>query len=95
MISTQLWRTPAGRVFCPGIEVARAKDLSRGMRADNQAAVRECVRLLVDGGALFVLPEATGDLGFRHLPFRRGAARILQAVLAEGVRRWVVPLGIH
>ncbi len=95
MISAQLRRNFIGRLFFRGIEVARAKDVERGMAIDNLDAMRQCVDLVASGGALFVLPEGSSDLGHRHLPFQKGAARILCQVLAAGVRPTVVPLGLH
>ncbi|TCJ14667.1 hypothetical protein EZJ19_09475 [Parasulfuritortus cantonensis] len=95
MISTQLRRSAIGRMFFRGIEVARAKDAERGMAVDNLAALGACVNQVAAGGALFVLPEGSSDLGPRHLPFQKGAARILYRLLAEGTRPAVVPLGIH
>jgi 1-acyl-sn-glycerol-3-phosphate acyltransferase len=95
MISAQLRRSFIGRLFFRGIEVARAKDAERGMTMDNLAALRQCVELVASGGALFILPEGSSDLGHRHLPFQKGAACILRQVLATGVRPTVVPLGLH
>jgi 1-acyl-sn-glycerol-3-phosphate acyltransferase len=95
MISAQLRRNAIGRLFFRGIEVARAKDAERGMAVDNLAAMQACVDHVGGGGALFVLPEGTSDLGHRHLPFQKGAARILRQLLADGVQPAVVPLGIH
>lgn len=95
MISAQLRRSLLGRLFFYGIEVVRAKDLQKGFKADNRAAVAHCVQHLSNNGELFVMPEGTSDLGFRHLPFQKGAARILQASLASGITPTVIPLGLH
>ncbi|NTV96385.1 MAG: hypothetical protein HGA75_13380 [Thiobacillus sp.] len=92
MISAQLRRNAVGRLFFRGIEVARGKDAERGISVDNLAAVTACVRHITEGGALFVLPEGTSDLGHRHLPFQKGAARIFFQSLAAGARSAVVPL---
>lgn len=93
MISVQLRRSPIGRLFFGGIEVVRDKDGSGG--SSNRESLDRCVDLLASGGALFVMPEGTSDLGPAHLPFHKGAARILAAALARGIRLAVVPLGIH
>lgn len=95
MVSAQLHRNPLGRFLFHGIPVARAKDRERGMAADNQQAVEHCIALLRDGGRLFVMPEGTSSLGFKHLPFQRGAARIAHAALEAGVALSIVPLGVH
>ncbi|HZX30207.1 MAG TPA: 1-acyl-sn-glycerol-3-phosphate acyltransferase [Rhodocyclaceae bacterium] len=94
MISVQLRRSLLGRIFFDGIEVAREKD-GKDDAVDNAAALRQSVDALKAGGALFIMPEGTSDLGHRHLPFKKGAARILAAALAEGIRPTVIPLGIH
>lgn len=93
MISTQLTRSPIGRLFFTGIEVVREKD--RGDRSRNRRAIQECLDLLARGGRLVVMPEGTSSLGPRHLPFQPGAARIASAALAAGVPLAVVPLGVH
>jgi hypothetical protein len=95
MISTQLRRSPLGRLFFRGIEVARTKDSLKDRNKDNRDALFACIHHIVQGGALFVMPEGSSDLGFRHLPFKKGAARILQTTLAAGKSPMVVPLGIH
>lgn len=100
LVSTQLVRSRVARVFFDGIPVARAADVDRlGLNrreaaAMNAAALHQCVDLLAAGGALCVFPEGTSDLGPRHLPFHRGAARILDAALRRGVPLRVVPLGL-
>jgi 1-acyl-sn-glycerol-3-phosphate acyltransferase len=95
MISVQLRRNPIGRLFFDGIEVSRAKDGGDGDGNSNRDALARCVALLQSGGALFVMPEGSSDLGHTHLPFHKGAARILASALAQGIRPTVVPLGIH
>jgi 1-acyl-sn-glycerol-3-phosphate acyltransferase len=92
LISSQLTRSRFGRIFFTGIPVTRAND--RGDRAMNAASLDRCVAHLVEGRELFVLPEGTSDLGPRHLPFKPGAARILERALASGVDVAVVPVGI-
>jgi 1-acyl-sn-glycerol-3-phosphate acyltransferase len=95
MISAQLRRSPIGRMFFTGIEVVRDKDAEGAGRPGNRAALDLCLERLQAGGELIVLPEGTSDLGPRHLPFKRGAARIAAACLARGMELRVVPLGIH
>jgi 1-acyl-sn-glycerol-3-phosphate acyltransferase len=97
MISAQLRRSVLGRLFFAGIEVVRDKDRegTPEERARNQAALENCFAYLDAGGELAVLPEGTSDLGPKHLPFRRGAARIAQAFLARGGNLTVIPLGVH
>lgn len=99
LISVQLRRSLLGRVFFGGIEVARSKDRSmadgRQANADD-AALQACVDYVEEGGALVVMPEGSSDLGHRHLPFHKGAARILAQLAAHpGSPVQVVPLGIH
>lgn len=97
MLARQLVRSFFGRVFFRGIEVVRDKDRA-GAGAEgpgNRAALEACLAHLRAGGELFVLPEGTSDLGPRHLEFRRGAARLAQAFLAEDSSLRVIPLGVH
>ncbi len=93
MISTQLRRNLLGRLFFDGIEVVRNKE--EGDPGVNEAALKQCVELLRTGGELFVFPEGTSSLGPRHLPFKSGAAQLLNEYLAGGRPIAVVPLGIH
>lgn len=95
MVSAQLQRLPLGRFLFPGIAVARAKDKARGIKANNGKALAECMELLKEGGQLFILPEGTSSLGCRHLPFNRGAARIVARSMATGVRPIIQPLAVH
>jgi 1-acyl-sn-glycerol-3-phosphate acyltransferase len=92
MISTQLRRSFAGRLFFSGIEVVRGKD--EGDRGGNDAALDLCRKHLSDGGELFIFPEGTSSLGPRHLPFKSGAARLLLGIARQGLPVKVVPLGI-
>lgn len=99
LISAQLRRSWLGRIFFDGIEVARSKDRASEKSAaptDNIAAIDASAEYVRHGGELLILPEGTSDLGYRHLPFHKGAARIL-ARLAEhpATPVTVVPLGIH
>ena len=93
LVSTQLLRGFFGRLFFTGIAVARKQDQEDG--SHNAAALRECVRVLAEGGELMVFPEGSSSLGPRHLPFKSGAARLALDALAEGVALRIVPLGIH
>lgn len=93
MISVQLRRSLIGRIFFDGIEVVRDQDGDNPH--GNGDALARCVDLLRQGGSLFLMPEGSSDLGYRHLPFKKGAARILAAALQAGIRPRVVPVGIH
>lgn len=95
MVSAQLQRSWLGRCLFPGIAVSRAKDRARGILADNEQAMRQCLDLLRQGGSLLIMPEGSSSLGHRHLPFKRGAARILSAAIAGGVKPVIVPLAVH
>lgn len=98
MISVQLRRSLIGRFFFDGIEVIRDRDSGDDKAADgneNLAAIDACLGHLQRGGALFIMPEGTSDLGHRHLPFKKGAARILAAALQAGIKPHVVPVGLH
>ncbi len=93
LVSTQLLRGFFGRLFFSGIPVARKKDEEDG--SHNEESLRQCVRVLADGGELIVFPEGTSSLGPRHLPFKSGAARLALDALAQGVALRIVPLGVH
>lgn len=95
MISVQLRRSLIGRMIFDGIEVVRDKDRGHDKGAENGVAIERCIEHLRLGGALFVMPEGTSDLGHRHLPFKTGAARIVETALRAGLRPTVVPVGIH
>ncbi len=94
MVAKQLRRSPIGCFFFSGIEVARDKDGDPAAAAINAAAMKECAKRLHDGGELFIFPEGTSALGPRHLPFKSGAARLIEQHLAIGAPLTVVPLGI-
>ncbi|MES2981504.1 MAG: 1-acyl-sn-glycerol-3-phosphate acyltransferase [Verrucomicrobiota bacterium] len=93
MVSTQLLRSFFARLFFGGIAVARKKD--REDAGQNEKAMRDCVELLDNGGALILFPEGTSTLGPRHLPFKSGAAHIAVDAIANGILLRIVPLGIH
>ncbi|MBK9161498.1 MAG: 1-acyl-sn-glycerol-3-phosphate acyltransferase [Nitrosomonadales bacterium] len=99
LISVQLRRSLIGRVFFDGIEVARKKDHATGRvteSANSNTAIDACADYLAQGGELLILPEGTSDLGCRHLPFHKGAARTLARLLENiGTAPVVIPLGIH
>lgn len=95
MVSAQLHRTALGRFFFQGIPVARAKDRERGIAADNRQSIERCIELLKCNGQLLIMPEGTSTLGFRHLPYQRGAARIAHAALEAGIALTIVPLAVH
>jgi len=99
LISVQLRRSWIGRIFFGGIEVARKKDKATdnpAEAADGNTAIDACADYVRQGGELLILPEGSSDLGHRHLPFHKGAARTL-ARLMEETRPLpaVIPLGIH
>ena len=95
LVSAQLHRSAFGRFLFQGIPVARAKDRERGIAADNQQSIERCISLLKNNGQLLVMPEGTSTLGHRHLPYQRGAARIVHAALNAGAMPTIVPLGVH
>lgn len=98
LISVQLRRSLLGRMFFSGVEVVRSKDrTTNNARAnDDDSALRTCVNYVRQGGALVIMPEGSSDLGYRHLPFHKGAARILAQLVAHPeLPLYVVPLGIH
>ena len=95
MISVQLRRSVIGRMFFDGIEGVRDKDRGHDKGGENSIAIERCIEHLRRGGAVFVMPEGSSDLGHRHLPFRKGAARIVETALRAGLRPTVVPVGIH
>lgn len=95
MVSAQLHRLPLGSILFAGIAVARAKDRERGIEADNWEAVQQSIAVLKSGGQLVVIPEGTSTLGPGHLPFHRGAARIVKAALDAGLVPTIVPLAVH
>jgi len=92
LISSQLVRSRFGKVFFSGIAVTRAKDV--GDRRGNVAAFVACTHHLRRGGALFVLPEGTSDLGPRHLPFHAGVARFIHDAHQQNIHPAVIPAGI-
>lgn len=95
LISVQLRRSVLGRIFFCGVEVARSKD-GANHPGDNNAALEACVNYVQQGGALVIMPEGSSDLGYRHLPLHKGAARILAQLVAHPeLPLRVVPLGIH
>ena len=99
MISVQLRRSLIGRIFFDGIEISRGKDRAAGISAgagDGNAVIDVCADYVRQGGELLILPEGTSDLGHRHLPFHKGAARTLVRLLDNSdTPPLVVPLGIH
>ena len=95
MVSAQLHRTALGRFLFQGIPVARTKDRERGIAADNRQLIERCISLLKYDCQLLVMPEGTNTLGFRHLPYQRGAARIAHAALDAGITLTIVPLAVH
>lgn len=99
LISVQLRRNLLSRVFFGGIEVIRSKDRKVSdthLSSNGNAALQACVDYVKQGKALVILPEGSSDLGPRHLPFHKGAARILaQLVTQPEFPLSVIPLAIH
>lgn len=99
LISVQLRRSWIGRIFFSGIEVARKKDQATdnsAEAADGNTAIDACADYLRQGGELIILPEGSSDLGHRHLPFHKGAARTLARIMEDTHSLpAVIPLGIH
>ena len=100
LVSTQLLRSAFARLFFTGIPVTRARDLARreGARESaagaNAAALERCADFLSAGGELAIFPEGTSDLGPRHLPFKPGVARVVDAALGRGAPLSLVPAAI-
>jgi 1-acyl-sn-glycerol-3-phosphate acyltransferase len=80
MVAAKWTKGPLG-IFFRGIPVVRDRD--EGDRSANAEALRRCVEHLRSGGELSIFPEGTSTLGPRHLPFKKGVARILAAYLAS------------
>ena len=94
MVTKRLRSSLFGRLFFTGIEVARDRDADSASAQINAAAIEQCAQVLREGGELFIFPESTSALGPRHLPFKSGAARLLEQHLINGASLTVVPLGI-
>ncbi|MDD4911022.1 MAG: 1-acyl-sn-glycerol-3-phosphate acyltransferase [Sideroxydans sp.] len=95
LISVQLRRSLLGRIFFSGVEVARSKDGAHN-QGENDTALQVCANYVQQGGALVIMPEGSSNLGHRHLPLHKGAARILaQLIEHPELPLRVVPLGIH
>ena len=97
MIARQLREKAHLRMFYDGIEVMRQQDggSEREKREVNQQALQSCHDLLCGGGCLFVFPEGTSSLGPSHLPFQRGAARIIRQAVDAGAAVQVIPVSIR
>lgn len=95
VVARRLLRSWFTRLYFTGIPVTREHD-DRGqhVRGDNERSLAAAVDHLASGGHLCILPEGTSDLGPRHLPFKPGAAKVLDAALERGVELLVIPLGI-
>lgn len=97
LVSIQLLQHPLLRWMFDGITVVRDKDRERhGIRRATFAHPVDagCAQLRA-GGDLVIFPEGSSEWGFQPLPYQRGAARIVQTLLGEGVPLEVVPLGLH
>jgi 1-acyl-sn-glycerol-3-phosphate acyltransferase len=96
MLAEQLKRNPFVRLFFNGIGVVRDKDVSADTdQSGNAAALLACTAQLAGGGTLMVFPEGTSELGYRHLPFRKGAARIADACIEAGTVLRIAPVALH
>lgn len=97
LVSVQLLRSRWLRLLFSGIPVAREKDRVRyGLdRAAYGNPVEAGAAHLRASGDLVVFPEGTSEWGHRPLPYQKGAARMAQALLAEGVPVEVIPVGLH
>ena len=93
MLASQLKRNAFIRLFFDGVEVVRDKD--GGDQSENGKSLMICTNLLVQGEPLLIFPEGSSDLGFRHLPFKKGAARIADAFVESGQSLRIVPLALH
>ena len=93
MLASQLRRNAFIRLFFEGVEVVRDKD--GGDQSDNVGSLETCVGMLARGEPLLIFPEGSSDLGCRHLPFKKGAARIADAFVETGRSLRVVPLALH
>jgi membrane-associated phospholipid phosphatase len=94
LIARRLLRSAFTRLYFTGIPVTREHDDDVLSRRENPRSLTAAVDHLVSGGQLFILPEGTSDLGPRHLPFKPGAAKVLDAARQRGVTPLVVPVGI-
>ena len=93
LISTQLVRSPLGRMFFAGVPMDRDKD--GGSLPARALALDTCQQILISGNRLVVFPEGASSLGPCHLPFKSGAARLAYHASLSGVPVHVVPVGIH
>jgi len=95
-LSSQLRRSTWMRLIFDGIELVREQDRARdGLRVNNEESFSKCVDHLVQGGELLFFPEGTSELGPRHLKFRAGVAKLIQATLEKLPSLKVVPLAAH
>ena len=94
LVARRLLRSWFTRLYFTGIPVTREHDDDLSSRRDNPRSLAAAVEHLGVGGQLFILPEGTSDLGPRHLPFKPGAAKVLDAALERGITPLVVPMGI-
>ena len=97
LVSIQLLQHPLLRWMFDGIAVVRGKDRQRYgiQRATFAHPVDAGCAQLREGGDLVIFPEGSSEWGFQPLPYQRGAARIVQTLLSEGVSLEVVPMGLH
>lgn len=96
LVSIQLLRKAGARALFSGIPVVRAQDIARyGLARDDVSnPVDAACAHLRARGELVIFPEGSSEWGFRPLPYKKGAARILCALIEEGIEPAVVPLGL-
>src|SRR6185369_1534586 len=80
IVSSQWRRSKLHRLLANGIFVTRRKDGTD--RSGNDAALASAAAKLIDGQAVFILPEGTSALGPRPLPMQTGAARLAALALS-------------
>ena len=95
LVAAQWHRHALGRWLFAGIPVVRAKERQRGLTGDTSAMIDTAASVLVRRGALLICPEGTSSLGPRHLPYGKGAARIVAHAVTECEQVRVVPLAIN
>mgnify|MGYP006171079451 CR=1 FL=1 len=61
----------------------------------DPGAIRTCLRVIRDGGAVGIFPEGISHSSGRLEPLRTGAARMALTAAAEGVEVHLVPVGIN
>lgn len=94
LIAAQWHKHALARWLFPGIAVFRTKERAGGIAGDNDAALESAASALTRRELVLVFPEGTSALGPKHLPFHKGAARILAQALKHCSEVMVVPLAV-